>query len=415
MSYLDFVLANRRLLGFGFALAAFSSVGQTFFIALFGESMRVTFRLSHGELGGVYSAATLASAACLAWLGRKLDEVDLRVWTAFLCAGLAAACVVTAWSPTVVVLGVGFFGLRLFGQGLLGHAATTTMGRYFDDARGRAVSLASLGHPAGEALLPLPAVALAGLVGWRHAWLIVGLVVLVVAAPAALALLRGHAARHRAWLERHAAGESGHVATPGSVTGPPPRRLLGDPVFWLLLPASLASGYVLTGLFFHQSRLAEVKGWSLELIAASFSAWAAAGVVAALAAGPLVDRVGARRTLPFVLVPLALGLMALAESARPLVAPLYLGLAGVSQGLQFTTQGGLWAELYGVRRLGAVRAVISALAVFATALAPASMGALIDLGVRIDSIVSGCVGGIGIAIALAVAGLRLERRRRDGG
>jgi hypothetical protein len=94
--YLSFVSANARLLGFGLALAAFSSFGQTFYIALFGTEIRDAFALSHGGFGTAYSAATLASAACLVWLGRFFDEVDLRAWTALLCTGLALACLLMA-------------------------------------------------------------------------------------------------------------------------------------------------------------------------------------------------------------------------------------------------------------------------------------------------------------------------------
>jgi hypothetical protein len=55
-----------RLLAFGFVLAFFSSFGQTSFIAVFGPVLRQEFGLSNGALGGMYSAATLASGLLLA-------------------------------------------------------------------------------------------------------------------------------------------------------------------------------------------------------------------------------------------------------------------------------------------------------------------------------------------------------------
>ena len=73
MVSLRFLRANARLIGFGFALCFLSSVGQTYFIALFGGEIRAAFGLSHGGFGTVYMAGTLASAATLMLLGRLVD------------------------------------------------------------------------------------------------------------------------------------------------------------------------------------------------------------------------------------------------------------------------------------------------------------------------------------------------------
>lgn len=411
MSYLAFVAANARLLGFGLALAAYSSFGQTFYIALFGAEIRNAFGLSHGGFGAAYSTATLGSAACLVWLGRFFDEVDLRLWTTLLCTGLALACLLMAWSPAVPWLVAAIFGLRLFGQGLLSHAASASMARYFEAGRGRALGIAGLGHPLGEALLPLPAVALAAIVGWRLSWTVVAALVLGAALPLALWLLRGHADRQRAWLADRGTARTQAVRVELAWTR---AQVVRDPVFYFLLPASLASSYVMTGFFFHQAHLAQAKGWPLTLIAGSFAAWALASVAAALVAGDLVDRRGATRMMPFALVPMCAGLAALSVTDSPMVAPIYLGLAGVSQGVHMTVQGALWAEIYGVRHIGAIRALTTGLAVLATALAPASLGWLIDAGVSMEAIALGSVAGTAGCIALAVRGLARHARRHAG-
>ena len=88
MGYFQFVGRHWRFLGFGFLLAFFSSFGQTYFVALFGGDIRETFGLSHGDFGFVYSVATLAAGLCLIWLGRQLDDVDLRVFSVLICTAL---------------------------------------------------------------------------------------------------------------------------------------------------------------------------------------------------------------------------------------------------------------------------------------------------------------------------------------
>lgn len=403
MKYLQFLAAHRRFLGFGFVLAFFSSFGQTFFISLFGDEIRGTFDLSHGDFGLVYSLATLASGLTIIWLGRKLDTVDLRRFSTVLCAGLVVACFAMGIAPGVAVLVVAIYLLRLTGQGLLSHTAMTSMARYFDDARGKAISIAGLGFPVGEAVLPIVAVIVMQRIGWRGTWLGIAAVLLVIAIPLVLWLLRGHGERHRA-----------HLATGNAVSGGAGRQwtraeVLRDPRFYLLLPGVMAPGFIVTGLFFHQVHLVDTKGWSLTWFAGCFAVFAVAQLPAGLLAGPLVDRLGATRLLPVYLLPLAASLVVLATGSHMLVAAAFMALAGVTSGLGGTVVGSMWAEVYGVRHLGAIRAMATAIMVFSTAGSPVSMGWLIDAGVTMETIAWLCCAYTLVGAALAWVAMR----RRD--
>lgn len=397
MNYLRFILDNRRFLGFGLLLAFASSFGQTFFIALFGAEIRTAFGLSHGGFGTIYSLATLTSALALVWLGRKIDDLDLRLYSALVCVGVVGACFLMGMAASVVLLALAIFLLRLTGQGLLGHTAATSMARYFGGQRGKAVSIASVGHSAGEALLPLPAVLLIGALGWREAWLVIGAVLALVLVPLVLWLLKGHGERHRRLLEGADQGATDAMTT---IRHWSRREVLGDPWFYKVLPAVLAPPFILTGLFFHQVHLAEVKGWSLTWLASCFVGFATATVAASLLSGWLVDRLGARRLLPYYLLPLGLALLLLAILDHPAVALSYLVLAGFTSGASFAIVGALWAEAYGVIYLGAIRALVSALIVFSTALSPAVLGWLIDLDVSIETVTAMGLGYVAVSITL---------------
>ncbi len=119
MTYLSFIIDNLRLLTVGFMLSFSSSFGQTFFISLFGGQIRSELELSHGDFGGIYALSTLISAMTLIWAGRKIDHMALEQYVLLIGAGLVAACLLTGWSPVPFVLGLGIYGLRLFGQGLM--------------------------------------------------------------------------------------------------------------------------------------------------------------------------------------------------------------------------------------------------------------------------------------------------------
>ena len=121
MDYLRFVRQHRRFLAFGMLVALFTSFGQTYFIGLFSAEIRVAFDLSHGDFGLVYSLASLAAGVCLIWLGGFVDRVDLRPWVAILGVAAVGACIVMGIAPSVVVMGIALFLLRLSCQSLLAH------------------------------------------------------------------------------------------------------------------------------------------------------------------------------------------------------------------------------------------------------------------------------------------------------
>ena len=142
-------------LGLGFLISFGSSGGQTYFISLFAGDIRADLNLTHGSFGASYTFATLVSGVALVWLGKLADRFDLPFLSVFSILGLSGCGMLMAGANSVIVLVLALFGLRLFGQGLLSHIAITAMGRWFSIERGRALSVATLGFPVGEALLPV--------------------------------------------------------------------------------------------------------------------------------------------------------------------------------------------------------------------------------------------------------------------
>jgi len=375
-----FVRAHGALLGFGLVMALSSSFGQTFFISLFGGEIRAEFNLSSGEFGTLYSLGTLASAGLLVIGGRLIDRWPLVLFASTVLCGLAFACLAMSAAESAAAVAVAVFGLRFFGQGLTSHASLTAMARYFERERGRAVAIAALGYPLGEAMFPPLVVALLAGIPWRMIWVGAAAALLLAALPLTIRLLKGHGARDAA-LKAAGPSQAGS-ATLGQV--------LRDRQFWLRIPALLAPSFISTGIVFHQVYIASTKGWPMTLMAGSFSLYALANVGSVMAAGVLVDRFSARRLVAFFLAPLVLACLVLASSDAPYIAPAFFALLGVGSGFTTAILGTLWAELYGVAHLGAIRAFAQAAMVFSTGLAPACMGLLIDAGVGIETIALGC-------------------------
>jgi len=374
MTYFIFLRENARWLLASYLLAMFSGFGQTFFISLSAGDIRAEFGLSHGDLGLLYMLATLGSALTLPYVGRSVDHFHVQKIAAVVIAGLALFCFAMAGTFSVWMVALSYYGLRLCGQGMMTHTSLTAAGRWFSAQRGRAVSIAILGLPTAEALFPLFFVTLAGALGWRGAWTVSALVLLLAAMPVLLVLL----AKDRVPSETEVASAKteGRQWTRGEA--------LRDPRFWLVSCGVNAPAFIGTAIFFHQVYLVELRGWSLELFASAFLLMAAGVVCATLVIGPLIDRFSARQLLPFTLVPLTLACFVLAQVHAPVAAFIFLGLVGISNGFNGTLVGAFWPEAYGTRHMGAIRAVAFSVMVFASAAGPGLVGWLIDIGVPFD-------------------------------
>jgi MFS family permease len=369
-------------------MAFCSGFGQTYFISVFGGAIRGELQLEHTTYGSCYSAGTIASAVVLLWGGRLIDRVDLRVFSLAAIIGLAVATSIMSIAGGVAGLTFAFFALRFFGQGLMSHSAMTTMARYFHAERGRALSFAVTGHVAGGALLPVAGVALMALLGWRSVWLLGGAALLLVTAPIVFALLsRARDVVSASSPTRSPAAPRGGPTVPSGNPDWSLDEVMRDPSLYARLGVLLAPAFITTGLIFHQVHLGGQKGWDLPLIATGLSVYALGSFVMTLVAGPLIDRVSARRMVPFALLPLVVSSALLAVvGSSPAAAFAFFVTMGLGTGLSQIMGGAVWAELYGTTHLGAIRAFTAAGSVFSSGLAPGIVGLLVDTGWTVEAI-----------------------------
>lgn len=368
---LAFFRDNLRWLAGGFLLFLFSAPGQTYFISLSAGDIRREYALSHGAFGSIYMAATLLSALTLTRLGQIVDRTSAQRVVLLIVPMLALAAASMALSHHVALLFVTIYLLRLFGQGMMSHTSFTVMARWFSAQRGKAVSLATLGLNAGEALFPLVIVALMASIGWRNTWWVAAGLLLLVALPALASLIAVERAPRGPEQARRASDARDWTRA----------EALRDPSFYLVMLAMMPPALIGTTIFFHQVYLVELRGWSLETFASSFMLYALSTVVFALASGQLVDRYSSLSLLPVYLLPLGTACILLGTVEPQWIAFAAMALYGVSNGFSLTLFGSVWPEIYGVRHLGSIRAVIMAILVFGSAVGPGVTGFLIDRGV----------------------------------
>ena len=150
----------------------------------------------------------------------------------------------------------------------------------------------------------------------------------------------------------------------------------------------LAMPWIATGVFVYQSFITESKEWGSFIIAQSFMIYSILSVITLLASGFLIDKFTSRKLLIFMNIPLLLSALVLIFFDIPLSAFVFLGLIGISNGLANVLGSSTWAEIYGVKYIGSIKALTTALMVFSTAFGTALFGLLIDRGFSIEQIAS---------------------------
>ena len=381
--YKQLIARSPSLLGFGFMMVFFSSMGQTFFVGVFGPQIQSEFNLSHTAWSSVYMIGTLASAIIFFWSGPLIDRNKLPGFTLAVCALMVVACLYMPFVSGPVTLVLGIFLLRHSGQALASHVGVTSMGRYFDRGRGRAIAVASLGQSTGEAVLPFLAVTAIAVVGWRWTYAGVAVILAITSFPTVRWLLRGYEkfhAKHIEILQRKTDLVTSNVVSWTQ------KMVLRDVRFYLLLPAMTATSMILTAFFFHHLTIAEAKQWDARWITGNYLLYAGTSMAATLIAGSLIDRFRARRVIQYTTIPLALAVFTIGMADHYLWVLPYMILLGLHVGFLHTSASALYPELYGVEYLGSIKSMVGVLSVLSSAIGPVLIGMLIDRGIPIQTI-----------------------------
>jgi len=369
---------NSQIIIFGFIFTFFSSFGQSFFIGLFNSNIREDLSISHGQFGTIYALATLLSSFSLIWIGKKIDDFKLIIFSFFVIFLLFSSSIFFSFVDSIYFLFVGIFFLRLSGQGLMSHTATTSISRFFSLNRGKALSITWLGLSVAEFALPITMVFFLSIYSWRSIWITIGLVVILFLPALSFFTIKKITLKSREKVSKSLKSSN--------IKNWKRKEILLDPKFYLISLVMLALPAINTGVFVYQSFILESKGWGNFVIAKSFMFYAILSVGTLFISGPMVDRYSSRKILPLMNIPSLLGMLILFYFSHPLSSYFVLGLMGVSNGLANVLGSSTWAEIYGVKYIGSIKALTTSMMVFSTAFGTAIFGIIIDLGFSIEII-----------------------------
>ena len=382
-----------KVIIFGFIFTFFSSFGQSFFLGLFNSSIRDTLSITQGQFGTIYASATLLSSFVLIWVGKKIDDINILNFAFFVTLLLSFSCFFFSKISSITFLFMAIFLMRFSGQGMMSHTATTTISRYFTKSRGKALSTTWFGLSTAEFILPVLMVYLLTIYSWQNIWISISLLVLIFLPIISFILVKNLNFDSREELNKNSIQEK-------NIKQWKRIEVLKDYRFYIICLNMLAMPWIATGVFVYQSFITESKDWGTFVIAQSFMVYSVLSVVTLLTSGFLIDKFTSRKLLIFMNIPLLLSTLVLVFFDSSVTAFIFLGLIGISNGLANVLGSSTWAEMYGVKYIGSIKALTTALMVFSTAFGTALFGLLIDKAYSIEQIALISFGYIFISIIL---------------
>ena len=384
---------NKKVIIFGFIFTFFSSFGQSFFLGLFNAPIRNELNITHGQFGSIYAVATIFSSLLLIWLGKKIDDYRILNYSLFVITLLFFSSLVFSYINSVYFLAFGIFLMRLSGQGLMSHASTTTISRFFDRSRGKALSTVWFGLSTAEFILPVLVTYLFVIYSWRTVWQGIAVLIILFLPFIILSTIKSIS------LESREADSTPNIKK-NKIKSWRRREVVKDYRFYILSLNMLAMPWMATGVFVYQSFIAESKMWDVYTIPKAFMVYSITSILTLFSSGYLVDKFTSRKLIPIMNLPLLLAMIVLFYNENEIYAYVFLGLVGVSNGFGNILGSSTWAEIYGVKHIGSIKALTTAFMVFATAFGTAVFGLLIDKGFTIENIAFIC--GVYIVASLAL-------------
>ena len=384
---------NKKVIIFGFIFTFFSSFGQSFFLGLFNAPIRNELGITHGQFGSIYASATICSSLLLIWVGKKIDDYRILNYSFFVVILLFASTLFFSFINSVYLLAVGIFLMRLSGQGLMSHASTTTISRFFERSRGKALSTIWFGLSTAEFILPVLMTYFFLIYSWRTVWQGIAILIILFLPLVILNTIKSINLDSR---------EADINPNPKKMKIKNWRRrdVIKDYRFYIVSLNMLAMPWMATGIFVYQSFITDSKMWAVYTIPKAFMVYSLTSIATLFMSGFLVDKFTGRKLILYMNLPLLLSMVTLFQFNHEMSAYVFLGLIGISNGLANILGSSTWAEIYGVKFIGSIKALTTAFMVFSTAFGTAVFGLLIDNGFTIENIAF--VGGTYIVASLAL-------------
>lgn len=368
--------------GFG---VFFSGPGQTYSNSQFIDEYIHDFGWSRSLVSSVYSIATLLAGFLMIFVGRFIDRFGQRMMMVTIGTLFAMASLFNSFISSIWMLAVGFFLVRLLGQGSMSLIPNTLVAQWFIKKRGRALSLVTLFSFASAMLFPIINTWLIQNWDWQVAWQFWGILLLFFFVPLAFFGVKDQP-------EMIGLEPDGFADKPKSKDGNPLtatvqeaeedwtlKEAMRTKAFWAILVCVGIPSMINTGITFHIVSIFDTNGLSLEVAAMVLSLMAFVGIPMSLTSGFIIDKIPTNYVLLAIFVIEFFVLLLILVTNTVWLAVLFGILWGAAGGLERIGVNVIWPNYFGRKYIGSINGVGMTMGVIGSSLGPLPFGVGYDM------------------------------------
>ena len=385
-----------------------SSPGQSFSVSLFMDFFIEDFGLDRTAVSSLYGAGTFVASLGLTWVGRQIDARGNRRVGALFTLVLALCSLING----PIMLFFAFAGMRGLGQGALTLASSTAVANWFQQRRGRMMSLLALAFVLFQGVYVNLLRILLEVMDWRQVYVLLGVGVAALVIPSFALLMRDKPEKYGLMPDNAAggAGESDDQASDIEDNWTL-KEAMRTPILWVFIAARILPSAWGTGLILHQVSIFAVLDHSAQVATETFAMMSLFAAGSALLAGYLIDRFKPSYVAALQMLALlsASGLAMIMRETPLLIA--YALAFGLGMGIGYVFEGTVWPNLFGRRFQGEIRGFVYTSSVIGSALGPALFGLSYDVSGGYEAVLW---LGAGLCLVVLAAALLTPPPRRRG-
>ena len=389
------ILAVAALIMFG------TGPGQSHLIGLFFDPISQELGLSRTSIAAAYGSATLIAALALPRMGRLVDRHGPATMLSIIAFGLGAFAILFSFATGWIYLAVGFAGLRFLGQGSLMLNCANMAAQWFDRKRGFAVGLMTLGFPISIAVHPPIVQWLIETVGWREAWIWLGISTWGILIPPIILFLYSKPSD----VGLRPDGD----AVPADNSPPPPlvgysrQQALRMPAFYLIIAGMSSLSMLVTSLHVEYTGILKAHGLDGQTAATMFTISGISAAILMPMVGRMLDVLPTKWMYFSGLWVMSASLLSATLVEGLVSAIVFAVIFGLNNAVTMTFVGFLWPRYFGRKYLGSIQGTGQMIMIIGASLGPLPLGFALDRWGAYDGmLIALAMIPLGVSAAVAV-------------
>lgn len=385
-----------------------SAPGQTYSISVFINAYNQEFGYSSTLISSGYSIATTISGLSLIFMGKAVDRFGSRKMMIIAGTMLGLTAFYNSFVSNIVMIFIGFFLLRYFGQGSMTLIPNALVPQWFEKKRAFSISLAGIGNLLATLSIPAFNYWMINSIGWQQAWRVWSLILLVGFVPIVFLFVFNRPEDLGVPMENDGVnGDEDYLKASLDKIEKESFTLnqaLKTKEFWFAGTIGMIPSMFTTGVTFHFFSMMSLRGVSNDHAAIIIGLVALPAFIMPFIARLVIDRYPVKYVFMVTLIGMILSMIWLAFAVSgAITATMFILFYGTSVAVQGVALNVLWPNYFGRKYLGSIRGAATVFMVLGSALGPLPFGVGYDLTGGYNHVIMGMMAFTIVTVFMALS------------